>query len=112
MKATTIREHVVAENMWPEICAMSGDQRVEEQMWPHMERNRQRFDVHILGKSCVRLLLKYTRETYRKKQKRWKDSDISAGLLVRKEPHQIGASPMNNSGMIALKIGQYTKTCR
>lgn len=92
------------------ICAMSGDQRFEEQIWPHMKRNRQRFDVHILGKSCVSLLVKCIRETYGKKQ--WNDSDISAGLLMGKETHQSGAGPMNNSGMIALKIGQYNKTCR
>lgn len=83
MKATTIREHVMAQNMWPEICAMSGDQRVEEQIWPHMKRNRQRFDVHILGKGCVSLLAKYIRETHKKKQ--LNDSNISAGLLVEKK---------------------------
>lgn len=89
---------------------MSGDQKVEEQIWPHVKRNRQRLDVHILVKSYVGLLEKYVRETYRREQ--WKNSDISAGLLAGKKRHQCGAGPMNNSGMIALKIGQYNKTCR
>lgn len=59
-----------------------------------MKRNRHRFDVHVLGQSCVSLVAKHIRETYRKKQ--WNNSDISAGLLVGKETHQSGAGPMNN----------------
>lgn len=112
MKATTIREHVMAQNMWPEICAMSGDQRVEEQIWPHMKRNRQRFDVHILGKSCVSLLAKYIRETHKKKKavKRQQYQRWTSG--GEENAVGSGAGLMNNSGMIALKIGQYNKTCR
>lgn len=87
--------------------AMSGDQSVEERVRPRTERNRQRFDVRILGESCVGLLVEQLRETYRRN-----DSEIHAGVLVGKEVHQNGAGPMNNSVMIALKIGQYNETCR
>lgn len=59
------------------------------------------------GKSCVSLPVEHIRETYRKN-----DSEIHAGVLVGEEVHQNGAGPMNNSVMIALKIGQYNETCR
>lgn len=54
-------------------------------------------------------LAKHIRETYRKKP--GDDSEIYAVVLVGRKCIK-GAGAMNNSVMIALKIGQYNEICR